>query len=196
MNFFKKQWEAFKAKSWWGKTTDILFIVFLVMMLTKDGRILFQRAILATGIFGSVSVNEDAPISEENWNWKLYDLEGEEHRLAEFRGKPIFLNFWATWCPPCNAEMPYVQEMIDESDGDVVFIVATSEEFEKVKSFLAEKEWDLPVYVLGSYPVAELQYRSLPTSVVIDANGRMVHRSEGMRKWSWDGLQEILNSGS
>ena len=193
MNYLKKHWEKFKAKSRWSKFTDVIFLALIIMVLTQDGRILLQRGILMSGLFSNVEANAAVPVTEANWDWQLVDLEGETHALASFVGKPIFLNFWATWCPPCNAEMPYIVDMSDAMKEDVVFIIASSEEPEKVKAFLADKGWDIPVYIMPSYPTAELQYTSLPTTFVIDAAGTVVHRSEGMRKWTAESLEEMLN---
>ncbi|NQV51944.1 MAG: TlpA family protein disulfide reductase [Flavobacteriales bacterium] len=192
VNYLKKHWEKFKAKSRWSKFTDVLFLALIIMVLTKDGRILLQRGILMSGLFSNVEANAAVPVTEANWNWKVVDLDGDEHALSSFAGKPIFLNFWATWCPPCNAEMPYIVDMADAMQENVVFIIASAEEPEKVKAFLADRGWDLPVYIIQSYPAAELQYTSLPTTFIIDATGTVVHRSEGMRKWTAESLSEML----
>jgi thiol-disulfide isomerase/thioredoxin len=163
------------------------------MVLLPDGRILLQRGLLMTGVFGSVERNASVEVSSESWQWELSDRKGQYARLEDFKGKPIFLNFWATWCPPCNAELPYIVETIEESKADVVFLLVTSESPEKVEAFLTRKQLDIPVYFMHNYPGSELEAPALPTTFVIDADGRVIHRSKGMRKWSAEELNAMLN---
>lgn len=177
MNYFIKQWEKFKAKSRWGKITDVLFILVIIAFLTKDGRILLQRGMLVSGMFSSLEANAEVPITADTWQWSVRDGDGQRRMLSDFKGEAIFLNFWATWCPPCNAEMPHILEMIEAMGDEVVFILATSERAEVVDAFLEKKGWDVPVYFIETQPVNELQYASLPTTYVINADGIVIHRS-------------------
>ncbi|MEQ9188524.1 MAG: TlpA disulfide reductase family protein [Cryomorphaceae bacterium] len=196
MNYFKKQWEKFKAKSLWGKITDVLFLLLILAFLTKDGRILLQRGMLMSGLFSSLEANAEVPIATDTWQWSVRDADGKRYLLSDFKGEPIFLNFWATWCPPCNAEMPYMLEMIEAMGDELVFILATAESAEVVDAFLEKKGWDAPVYFIDAQPVNELQYTSLPTTFVISADGTVIHRSQGMRKWTAEGLREMLGDSN
>lgn len=184
MNFFQKRWHNFKSKSLLGKASDLLFIAFIVMMLTPDGRIFFQRIILNSGLFSSVEANIPQALNEQELNWSLTDLDGENHSLQEFKGKPIFINFWATWCPPCNAEMPGIIELMEQTKGQVNFVFATRESTDLVKKHLERKGWDIPVYLYDGLPSESLSAEVLPTTVVINANGEIIHKSNGMRKWN------------
>lgn len=184
MNFFQKQWQRFKEKSLFGKLSDILFIVFIVLMLTSDGRIFFQRMMLKTGLFGSLDKNANTKILEDDWNMQLINAEGEFLTLEDLKGKPVFLNFWATWCPPCNAEMPSIIELMDKKADDVNFAFVTSEPRNKVEAHLAAKGWDIPVYYLQNYAGSKLQATSLPTTFIINQDGYLIHTSGGMRDWS------------
>ncbi len=185
MNFFKKQWEAFKQKSIWGKLSDLLFVALLAMLINSDGRIFLQRIVLETGIFGSFYENVDEEITPANWDFTFVDLEGNPHQLREFRGRPIFLNFWATWCPPCNAEIPSMIDLMAScEDQDLAFLLVTREPVPKVRAFLAKKNWDIPVYIGQLLPAMELNYSSLPTTFIINEDGRLVHESTGAKKWN------------
>lgn len=111
---------------------------------------------------------------------------GEAQRLADHLGKPVILNFWATWCPPCRAEMPSMQrahETVAE-EGIAVIAVNVGEDADTVTRFLAETPVDFPIpldvdsAVVQSYPV-----KGLPTTFVIDPSGRLVYSAAGEREW-------------
>lgn len=192
MNFLKRAWARFKAKSNLAKAGDIIFVLLLVMMISADGRILLQRAILVTGIFSNVDINEDQVVSHENWMWTIVDEYGVPHRLSEFKGKTVFMNFWATWCPPCIAEMPYILELAEEAPDDVVFLLVTSEKPERVEPFLKSKDWTVPVFYLSYYPATELAFKSLPTTFIINPEGKVIHKSEGMKQWNGKDARKLL----
>lgn len=192
MNVLKRQWEKFKAKSLWGKFTDILFLVFIVMMLTTDGRIFFQRMILKTGVFGDFNSNESRVLSDESMIWRFEDENGQSASLEDFAGQTIFLNYWATWCPPCNAEMPSIIDLMEKTDGKIVFLFLTHEQKDKVERHLARKEWGLPVYYYYAAPPDEIASPSLPTTFVIDKQGMIIYQSKGMRNWNDDQALELL----
>ena len=82
--------------------------------------------ILNTGLFGNIEQNENTPISEANWYWSLIDENGNKVQLADFKGQKIFINTWATWCPPCNAEMPGIIELKNELGDEGRILVRAS----------------------------------------------------------------------
>jgi len=192
MNVLKRQWQKFKAKSLWGKFTDLLFLVFVVMMLTTDGRIFFQRLILKTGVFGDFNSNESLALSDEAMLWRFEDAEGQPANLSDFKGQTVFLNYWATWCPPCNAEMPSIIDLMNKTEGKVVFLFLTHEQKDKVERHLVRTGWDLPVYYYHVAPPNEIASPSLPTTFVIDPQGTIIYQSKGMRDWSDDQALELL----
>jgi thiol-disulfide isomerase/thioredoxin len=118
-----------------------------------------------------------------------FDLQGpagEPQRLVDHRGKPIILNFWATWCPPCRAEMPSIQRAHETvaDEGISVIAINVGEDAETVARFLEETPVDFPIpididsEVVQSYPV-----KGLPTTFVIDPQGRIIYSATGEREW-------------
>lgn len=107
-------------------------------------------------------------------DFKLEDLQGKEIKLSDFKGKKVFLNFWASWCGPCKAEMPHMQQLYEETkDKDIVILaVNVGEDKDKVKSFIEENKYAFPV-VLDIKQEAALQYgiSAFPTSFFIDEEG-------------------------
>ena len=104
----------------------------------------------------------------------LTDLDGNAVRLSDFRGKVVFLNFWATWCPPCRAEMPEMEELHQEyQDKDVVIIGVDLGEFRSsVKSFVEENGYSWTFVIDSTGEVArDYMVTGIPSSFSIDEDG-------------------------
>ncbi len=123
-------------------------------------------------------------------DFEISDFDGARHRLSDFRGKPVYVNFWATWCIPCQRELPEAQELLDRHEDDLAIItVNTNEPLDRAKAFFAniEKlngEPGVSFTVDGMDPDDRLynEYRGLgmPVSVFIDANGKVVKVLTGL----------------
>lgn len=104
-------------------------------------------------------------------------LEGEEVKLADYQGQKVLLNFWATWCPPCRAEMPDMQKFYENDAGDDIAIlgvnlISEEQSMTGVKDFLDEYEISFPILVDDASSVAYLyKAHSLPTSYLINKDG-------------------------
>lgn len=111
------------------------------------------------------------------YDFYLEDMDGNYVSLSDFRGQKVFLNFWASWCPPCRVEAPHLQEFSEENEDVVVLGVnVTSSESNpaNVQDFIDEFGLTFP-NVYGSDDIAYLYYvESLPTSYFIDSNGIVV----------------------
>ncbi|EKU72036.1 TlpA disulfide reductase family protein [Selenomonas sp. F0473] len=110
----------------------------------------------------------------------LKNLAGEDVAV-EAKGKPYVINFWATWCPPCQAEIPDIAAFYASHRDSVDFYaVNLQEEVQPVKGFLADRKADIPV-LLDTKGTAAALYgvRAIPTTVVVNAEGKVVYRRTG-----------------
>ena len=83
-----------------------------------------------------------------SYNWAIRKLDGEEISFSQFRGKPVFLNVWATWCGPCVQEMPEIQALYESlKDSETAFVLLSEEELDEVKPFVREQGLDVPIYI-------------------------------------------------
>ena len=151
-----------------------------------------QRLILMSGLMGSIEANMNESLDEQSKTWMLQDLEGNNYQLSAFKDQPIFLNFWATWCPPCKAEMPAIESLKEKLDNNVHMLLVSYEEPDKVKAFLKKEEWDLPVYFPVTSIPEQLSAEALPTTFIISPEGLIVHRSKGMSDWSSSEVQTFI----
>lgn len=123
-----------------------------------------------------VKVGSTAP------DFVLTDLEGNKHQLSDYRGKGVFLNFWGTWCKPCEKEMPYIENQYDyyKTLGVEVLAVNIAESNVAVKGFADKHNLSFPIpidkdkQVLDAYGV-----KPLPTTFLIDKEGKVVEITSG-----------------
>ena len=124
--------------------------------------------------------SEDSEMSAIDFT--LYDQYGKKHSLADYKGKTIFLNFWATWCPPCKAEMPDIQKLYESygDDGEVAILgvaapnIGNETDEEGIKTFLKENGYTYPVF-MDTEGELFMQYgiSSYPTTFMIDKEGNV-----------------------
>jgi len=112
----------------------------------------------------------------------LTDLDGRSINLQQFKGKTIFLNFWATWCKPCIYEMPSIKNAQDKlSKADVVFLLASNENADEIREF--EKMYNYNFNYLKVVNLEELGVEGLPTTYIFNPRGELVFSETGYRKW-------------
>ena len=185
MNFIKKN------------LSNILFVVFIIFLFTPYG--LPVRATLIKGVsmittrVFSMEIDKEEQVLIHDYNWQLRDLEGNSLNFSTFKGKTIVINFWATWCPPCVAEMPSFQKLFDAYGDQVVFLFVANDEPDRVVSFIDDKNYDLPVYFQTTKVPDEMDSNSLPTTYIVDASGHIVASKVGAADWNSDKVRKLLD---
>ena len=181
----------------WGILLGIVGFLYLTGLHTEVAGFL-QRIILSTGIIQpDIENNKHAITTLESYDFKVKSLENEEVlNFSEFKGELVFLNFWATWCAPCVAEMPSIHELYqDYQDKDIKFVLISSEDdIEKIRKFIERKDYDFPVYQLVSGVPNELYSKSIPTTFVIDEEGQILLRNTGMANYNSSRFREFIDS--
>lgn len=127
----------------------------------------------------------------------LQGPDGESVSLADFRGRPVIVNFWATWCPPCREEMPSMQRAWEQvrPEGIELIAVNVGEDAATIAQFTASHPvgfplpMDVDMTVVQSWPV-----KGLPTTFVVDAEGRLAYRAEGEREWDAPALLDQVRA--
>ena len=190
------QWIAsYKKKPLRKKIEDILFVVLLGALIVPASRAQILRVVVATGIIQPKIKQEDAPfLSKEELQWSFY-MNGKEQKLSDFKGKVIILNFWATWCPPCVAEFPSFEKLYNsyKEYDEVVFLFANSESPFTVAEFTARHHIKAPITQYQHSPQGQLATRSLPTTYIIDKEGRLVTRKSGAANWNTKKVRRQLD---
>ncbi len=164
-----------------------LFLVGLIAVATATlpGHAGTTVEALATGAMRNFTPLEEPKPAPET---KFKDADGKELSLADFRGKVLLVNFWATWCSPCRKEMPGLNKLQTELGGDDFQVMAMSVDRvgeDRVKAFLKEIGTSaLPLYFDRKMKLARgFRTRGLPVTVLIDREGREVGRLIGIAEW-------------
>lgn len=117
--------------------------------------------------------------------------------LANMQGKVIFVNFWATWCPPCLAKMPGINQLYNRFKGNpnIVFVtVDVDQQLTKSSAFLKKHDWNLPLYqAFGTLPQA-LSSESIPFTVIFNRHGKIVYRHEGTADYGSDNMVKYIKT--
>lgn len=192
--FYSKLFKSIdKMKSYMGIIKKICGIILII-----SGLVMFFNGV--TNInknkqYNNIEKNEiidkeDNKSSEEMAiDFTLKDQYGNEHTLSEYKGKTIFLNFGATWCPPCRGEMPYIEELYNEygKNNNYIIILGVAApnlgregSEEEIVNFLSENNYTFPVVMdFGGELVYKYDIRAFPTTFIINDNGEIVHKIVG-----------------
>jgi len=140
---------------------------------------------LVVGIFAWQVVGRSMSDSGAAPNFTLTNQDGEQISLSDYRGQVVILDFWATWCPPCKAEIPGFVNLHNEHKDDGLAIIGVSLDrngWNDVRPFLKNYEVDYPV-VLGNMDLVEAYggIRSIPTTFVLDKQGKVHKKYVGYR---------------
>ncbi len=128
-------------------------------------------------------------------DFTLENLEGAKLSLKDFKGKVVLLNFWASWCGPCQWEMPSMEKLWNKFKKNkfVILAVDIQEGKDEVKSFTKEKGYTFPILLDSRGKVARIYgIRAIPTTFLIDQEGKIVGRVLGARDWASQGVFELI----
>ncbi|MBT8327121.1 MAG: TlpA family protein disulfide reductase [Bacteroidia bacterium] len=181
MNFIKKQW------------SNILFGVLILLLVVPQTAIPIKAFVSRLFAFSPSIENVDERAKLDSYNWNLVDLNGKTVDFNDYKGKKIIVNFWATWCPPCVAEMPSMQALYNDYKDKVVFLFVTNENEPAITKFLDKNDYTLPIFKSVSVPPKVLQTKSLPTTYLINEEGEIVIDKTGAADWNSDKVRALLD---
>lgn len=180
----------------------VLIAAALLLFFSPDAKAWVLQRLMSTGLFDAhiekmtdTAQNTGDTISREMRtgqtlsplaDFTFIDESGKVLKISDFKGKVVFINFWATWCPPCIAELPSIQQLHDEFNDhpEVVFVLLNEDDVRhftagKVSAFMKKHHYSVPVYRLHSNVDIHFYAGSLPTTIVLDKQGRVRYRKEG-----------------
>ncbi len=176
--------------------TDFLFVLFILLLLIPGTRTQVAAVFIRVTSLppSELSQSQQYPISKETKQWVITDKEGQNHVFGQLLGKPVFVNLWATWCPPCIAELPGISDLYEKYKDRVNFVLLSDESPAKIKAFILKHQYqNMPFYRYSSVP-PDFSTRSIPTTFIISKEGKVVLSKKGAARWQSGKVQKLLNN--
>jgi thiol-disulfide isomerase/thioredoxin len=178
----------------WAIFAGVLLTLYLTGLHT-DVAAFAQRMVLATGI---ANPNTEIKIEKTRaaYDFTLNQLDGETLNFEDLKGKVVFINFWATWCAPCVAEMPSINSLYEiyKDNPDIVFVMINVEnKDEKVRKFIKKKKFSFPIYLPNASQIPRVyESKGIPTTFVLDKDGYIAYKKVGMANYDANSFVKFI----
>ncbi len=175
-----------KLKEYWRKPAvkNLVFLAFLAVAYFTD----FPKWINVQVRSVTLSQPDITPANERKQVFvsdaELLNAQGESVRLSAYKGQPMLVNFWASWCVPCLAEFPSLEELETELGDQVAFLYVTNENQEAFDQFLADRPERSSFYRQLTRMPAPFEHQAIPATFLLNADGEVVYSKFGAAKWS------------
>ena len=167
-----------KKRKWLNYTLNGLLVLIVLTLIIPSWRSTVQSWFT---YYSLVEVDfdktESVPFPEEQKNWELINADGELINFAEYEGKPIVIQFWATWCTFCKAQFPDLKSLRENFDNDIAFIAVTNEPLEVLQASGYQEDYDF--LFCSQYFPEFFQVKVYPTLMIMDKNMNVVFSMEG-----------------
>ena len=178
---------------------NILFVLFAgIMFFSADARTLLIKGLMSTGLYNADAPSEKLKISKSVPSDLAFRSEdGELLKLSENKGEVYFINFWATWCPPCRAEMPSINSLsskIKNKDKVNFIMVDVDNKIASSVKFMKKHSYQLKVYSSESVIPEHIFSGTLPTTVIVGPKGDIVFQHSGMADYDNAEMLNFLNA--
>jgi len=176
---------------------SIVVVVFLVIYITGSQAEVFgkvQQAVLITGVVNASELDAD-DVVDADYNFRLVNEEGNKIDVRDLKGKTIFINIWATWCPPCVAEMPNINSLYNkiENKEDIVFLmISHDDEMRTARAWIKRKGFDFPIYKLATPLPDVFETNVVPSTFVVSPKGKIVVSKTGMANYDTKRFKKYL----
>jgi thiol-disulfide isomerase/thioredoxin len=168
--------------------SNIFYGILIVLLIYPKTRAVFLRLLS----FSPRTEKVENRVQLQHYNWQLKGINMPDYDFKEAQGKVVLVNFWATWCVPCVAEIPSLQSIYDDYKEDVVFLFVTSDKQDEVLLFLKEKKYNLPIYNNLTYPIPEFESRTIPRTFLVNKKGEIIIDT-GRADWDTKKTRKLLD---
>ncbi len=176
-----------------SQVKNVLWILIIAMIVLTPLGFHFRVQLMRLFSFAPeiTSVEERTVLSD--FDWHLKEVEGTQLAMESLRGQVVVINFWATWCPPCIAEMPSLNALYNDYKDEVAFIFVARDDSEKVTKFLEKRGYSFPVYFELNAPPDILQNNSIPATYILSRKGEIVVKKIGVADWNSTRIRDLLS---
>lgn len=175
--------------------TSLLIIFVAAMVFIPNAKAWMLRQAISIGIFNADIDKKEG--NKVNSVFQYADIAGKVTSSESLKGKVVFVNFWASWCPPCIAEMPSLTKLYEQfkNDDRIVFLFITQDnDPAKAVNYLNKQQFNLPVFTLTGSIHPEMYSGTLPTTFVLNKEGKMVFHHKGIAGYNTEKFIQQLKS--
>ena len=177
----------------------LFYALIIVFLFSPDAKSWLLKQVVSTGLLKAEIKRDSDKNTSEAVTFSYTDAKGEPATTADLKGKVVFINFWASWCPPCRAEMPSLKNLYQKFKDDDRFVFLFMNEDEdknKAIEYLEKNSFTIPLFYSSGNVPREIFSGSLPTTIVLDKEGKIVLKHQGMAGYDTEGfirqLKELL----
>ncbi|MGN6215172.1 TlpA family protein disulfide reductase [Parafilimonas sp.] len=186
-----KKWRQFIKTNF---INGLLVVATVVLIFSPDAKAFLIKGLMQIGFFKpGVEKHEGSyPMSS---NAVFTDSSGKATSIASLNGKVIFINFWATWCPPCRAELPSINKMYQRfgTNKNIVFLLVDADgNIDNSNAFMKDHNYKLPLFISSSNISQDLFSGTLPTTIVINKKGQIVFKETGAADYSTASFTDFI----
>jgi len=167
----------------------------LLIVISPDAKVWLLQQLVSIGFFKAEIKKEGIEKSPIVASIHFTNSAGITNSTDDLKGKVIFINFWASWCPPCRAEMPSIVDLYRKLQHDNRFVflfMNEDEDITKATAYLEENHYNIPLYKRSGNGSAEIFSGTLPTTIVLNKKGEIVLKQEGIAGYNTDEFMEQL----
>ncbi|HEU5051820.1 MAG TPA: TlpA family protein disulfide reductase [Hanamia sp.] len=174
VNWFKRNWKNY-----------LFYAVILFFLFNASAKSWLLQRIMSTGLFNAKIKTEQTATISSAASFSVTAADGKIITSDSLKGKVVLINFWASWCPPCRAEMPSLNKLYNDLKDDDHFVflfINEDEHIENAKNFISKNNYSIPLYFRLNVPT-EIFSGTLPTTLVLNNQGKVVLKHEGMASY-------------
>jgi thiol-disulfide isomerase/thioredoxin len=180
-------------------STALMFIFIIAMLVNPQIKGTMIQGLMQVGLFQPSVSDQDVVLNANDItasNIQFKNQDGTILNISDLKGKVVFINFWATWCPPCVAEMPSIHQFYtqNKSNKNLVFLIVDADNnLQKSLNFMKKNKYDMPLYTPASDIPSSYLGESIPVTVVLNKKGEIVFRHEGGADYSNEDFQKFVS---
>lgn len=176
------------------KRNNIIFLIVIALFFIPQTRqpiqVFLQKGLAL--ISPSIEKKENQT-KLVNYNWKLKDDRGTVFNFEKYKGKVVLINFWATWCPPCIAEMPSMQKLYNDYKDNVEFVFVTTDYYSEINPFLKKNNYTFKVVRSQEAYPDFFNINTIPRTFLIDKEGNVIIDKNGAANWNSNSVRNTID---
>ncbi len=175
------------------KISNLIFVIILILFFIPNTRGMMQIFLTRIFSFSPGLVQVDERVQVVSYDWKLHGVNTESINFDVAMNKVVLINYWATWCAPCIAEMPSLQKLYNDYKDKVMFFFVTTDDDPELNKFMNDKNYNYPIYRSLSAHPRPFVHNPIPQTYLIDKNGNIIIDKTNAANWNSSKVRETID---